>query len=142
MAGKEKALGKDHPSTLDTVNNMALVFDKQGRYDDALEWYERALAGYEKALGKDHPSTHRTVHNMASVFDKQGRYDDALEWYDRALAGLENALGMDHPFTMSSLYSISDCQFRTNEENIAKAPFSKRNIFLQILSCDGCSEVS
>src|SRR5437763_1584167 len=36
LTGKEKALGKDHPSTLNTVHNIALVFCHQGRYGDAL----------------------------------------------------------------------------------------------------------
>ena len=43
LAGREKALGKDHPSTLETLNNMALAYDHQGCYGDALEWYERCL---------------------------------------------------------------------------------------------------
>jgi tetratricopeptide (TPR) repeat protein len=61
LDGKEKTLGKDHPSTLDTVHNMAGVFYNQGQYEKALEWYGRALDGYEKTLGKDHPSTLQTL---------------------------------------------------------------------------------
>ncbi|KAF3078608.1 hypothetical protein TWF102_003307, partial [Orbilia oligospora] len=55
LAGYEKTLGKDHPSTLSTIHNIAVVFDNQGKYDEAM--YKRALAGKEKVLGKDHPST-------------------------------------------------------------------------------------
>ncbi|KAL7272771.1 hypothetical protein RUND412_004405 [Rhizina undulata] len=87
----EKALGSDHKSTLDTVHCMAIVFDSQGRYDEALEWYGRALAGYKRALGSEHLLTLKTVNNMAVVFDIQGRYDEALEWYGRALVGSEKA---------------------------------------------------
>jgi len=61
LAGREKSLGKDHPDTLNTVNNMALVYENQGGYGKALEWYGRALAGLEKSLGKDHPSTVSTA---------------------------------------------------------------------------------
>jgi hypothetical protein len=32
---------------------MAAVFDNQGQYEKAMEWYRRDLAGYEKDLGKD-----------------------------------------------------------------------------------------
>jgi len=32
----EKTLGEDHPSTLDTVHNMGVVFRKQGEYGKAL----------------------------------------------------------------------------------------------------------
>ena len=65
---------------------MASVFDNQGQYAKALEWYERALAG-RQALGVDHPRTLSTVHSMALVFGNQGQYAKALEWYERALAG-------------------------------------------------------
>src|SRR5947208_15125339 len=85
---------------------LAVVFHKQGRYDDALEWHERALAGKEKTLGKDHPSTLDTVNNMAVVFHKQGRYDDALEWYERALAGKERTLGKDDPSTLDTVNNM------------------------------------
>ncbi|KAL0636312.1 hypothetical protein Q9L58_004769 [Maublancomyces gigas] len=107
LAGREKALGSDHPSTLATVNNMAVVFSSQGKYDDALEWYGRALAGCEKALGSGHPRTLDTVNNMASVFNNQGKYDDALEWYGRALAGREKALGSDHPSTLATVNNMA-----------------------------------
>ncbi|KAL7267466.1 hypothetical protein RUND412_009950 [Rhizina undulata] len=103
----EKALWKDHPSTLTTVHNMAMVFKNQGRYQEALEFYQRALAGEEKALGKDHPETLATVNNMASVFNDQGRYEEALEFYQRALAGKEKALGKDHPETLDTVNNMA-----------------------------------
>ena len=71
---------------------MANVLQKQGKYDEALEWYKRALTGDEKSLDKNHPDTLSTVYSMASVFQKQGKYDEALEWYRRALAGQEKSL--------------------------------------------------
>jgi hypothetical protein len=47
---------------------MALVFDNQGEYGKALEWYQRALDGSEKTLGMDHPDTLGTVNNMGISF--------------------------------------------------------------------------
>ncbi|KAF8248014.1 hypothetical protein K440DRAFT_517760, partial [Wilcoxina mikolae CBS 423.85] len=57
----EKTLGKDHPSTLETVENIAILFHSQKEYAKALELYQRAHAGFEKTLGKDHPSTLKVV---------------------------------------------------------------------------------
>jgi hypothetical protein len=34
---KEKTPGKGHPSTLDTVDNMATVFGSQGQYEKAVQ---------------------------------------------------------------------------------------------------------
>jgi tetratricopeptide (TPR) repeat protein len=87
LAGKEKTLGKDHPSTLGNINSIALIFQNQGKYEKALEWYRRALAGYEKTLGKDHPDTLDTINNMTTVFDSQGQYEKAMEWCQRGLNG-------------------------------------------------------
>jgi len=64
LARDEKALGVDHPDTLSTVYSMALVFNKQGQYKKALEWYKRVLVEEEKALGVDHPDTLTTVHQI------------------------------------------------------------------------------
>ncbi|KAK6356063.1 hypothetical protein TWF718_000437 [Orbilia javanica] len=107
LSGKEKILGKHHPSTLDTFNDIARVFVNQGKYDEAMQWYERALAGREKTLGKDHPSTLDTVGGIAGVFSNQGKYDEAMQWYERALAGREKTLGKDHPSTLDTVGGIA-----------------------------------
>ncbi|KAL7276091.1 hypothetical protein RUND412_000939 [Rhizina undulata] len=107
LAGFEKELRKDHTATLDTVQNLAIVFDNRGQYDKALECYQKVLAEKEKGLGKDHISTLDVVHNMAIVFHNQGRYDEALQWCQRALAGCEKALGKDHPSTLDTVYHMA-----------------------------------
>jgi len=91
------------------------VYDNQGDYRKALEWYGRALAGMENSLGRDHPDTLTAVNNMALVYDKQGEYSKALEWYGRALAGREKSLGKEHPSTVStaSRWSIAKVKAKT-----------------------------
>ena len=39
---KEKVLGKEHPSTLTSMNNMALVVGSQGKYEEAEEMKRRS----------------------------------------------------------------------------------------------------
>lgn len=56
---KEKALGPDHPSTLNTVNNLGNLYSEQGKLGKALKMYQRALEGFEKALGPDYEACHR-----------------------------------------------------------------------------------
>lgn len=43
LEGREKALGKEHPSTLTNVSNLVLVLQNQGKYE-AVE-VEAASAG-------------------------------------------------------------------------------------------------
>src|SRR5258705_4860245 len=61
LAGKEKAWGPEHSSTLDIVNSLGIVYHGQGCHKDADVMYMRALAGYEKAWGPEHTSTLDTI---------------------------------------------------------------------------------
>jgi len=65
LDGMEKALGKDHPSTLNTIHNIALLLDKNGDHVKAQEWHKRVLNGRVKTLDMDHGSTLETVHDIA-----------------------------------------------------------------------------
>ena len=49
LAGYEKAWDPEHTSTLDTVNNLGILYRNQGKMKEAEDMYLRALAGYEKA---------------------------------------------------------------------------------------------
>lgn len=85
LAGKEKVLGPDHPSTAITVNNLGTLCRDQGKLDEAEKMYQRALAGKEKALGPDHTSTLETVNNFGNLYKDQGKLKEAEEMYQRSL---------------------------------------------------------
>ena len=46
-----------------TYNNMAIVYNDQGKYDEALAMYEKALSIRLKKLGDDHPEDVATTYN-------------------------------------------------------------------------------
>jgi tetratricopeptide (TPR) repeat protein len=72
--------GPEHTSTLDTVNNLGVLYADQGRLGDAEAMYERALRGREKALGPEHTSTLKTVNNLGNLYRDQGRLSDPEGW--------------------------------------------------------------
>ncbi|KAJ5195473.1 uncharacterized protein N7498_008911 [Penicillium cinerascens] len=96
LAGREKALGPDHTSTLNIVHNLGVLYSDQGKLKEAEEMYQRVLAGREKALGPDHTSTLDTVNSLSALYRNQGKLKEAEEMYQRALAGYEKALGPHH----------------------------------------------
>ena len=55
--GCERALGRDHPSTLVSVNNLSGLLYGQGKLSLAEPIMRRALEGRERTLGRDHPDT-------------------------------------------------------------------------------------
>jgi Tfp pilus assembly protein PilF len=73
LVGCEKALGPDHTSTLDTVNNLGLLYSDQGKPQEAEEMYQRALTGYERALGPDHSTTRRLVDRLNALGIANGK---------------------------------------------------------------------
>jgi Tfp pilus assembly protein PilF len=50
LQGYEKAWGPEHTETIDTVNNLGLLYADLGRLDEAEKVFQRALQGV-KALG-------------------------------------------------------------------------------------------
>ncbi|CAG8115642.1 unnamed protein product [Penicillium nalgiovense] len=108
LAGYENALGADHTSTLDTVNNLGVLYVAQGKLDQAEQMYQWALAGREKALGADHTSTFNTINNLGILYVAQGKLDQAEQMYQRALAGREKALGVDHTSTFNTVNNLGN----------------------------------
>ena len=77
----ERVLGKEHPDTLTSVNNLADLYQAQGRYGEAEPLYKRALEARERVLGKEHPDTLASVNNLAALYQAQGRYAEAEPLY-------------------------------------------------------------
>ena len=63
----EKLHGKEHPSTLGSMNNLALVLSNQGKYEEAEEMHRQALALMDRVLRKEHPDTLTSMNNLAEV---------------------------------------------------------------------------
>ncbi|KAL1994852.1 hypothetical protein VTN49DRAFT_1039 [Thermomyces lanuginosus] len=87
LEAREKLLGCDHPSTLDSVDNLGTALKCLGQCKKAEAMHRRALEGQEKVLGRDHPDTLDTINNLGLVFQHQGQYDKAETMYQRALEG-------------------------------------------------------
>jgi tetratricopeptide (TPR) repeat protein len=80
-----------------TYNNMANVYERQGKYVDALEYHNKALDIYLQVHGTDHPSVGDTYVGIANVYNSQGKYGDALEYYKKDLVICLQVHGTDHP---------------------------------------------
>jgi len=97
LQGFEKAWGPEHTSTLDTVNNLGLLYQTLERLDEAEKMYQRALQGYDGALGQETVKTYipslNTCQNLAALLQHIGRVKEAEELYLQALSGVEAVFG-------------------------------------------------
>jgi len=107
LAIYERALGAEHPYTASGLNNLAALYDSQGRCEEAELLLKRALAIYERALGAEHPYTATSLNNLATLYYSQGRYEEAEPLYKGTLAIREKALGTKHPYTATSLNNLA-----------------------------------
>jgi tetratricopeptide (TPR) repeat protein len=99
-----------NPTHLDiaqSLNSLAVLYQAQGDYAQALPLLQRALAICEKVLGAEHPNTATSLHNLALLYKYQGDYAQALPLSQRALAIREKVSGAEHPDTATSLNNIA-----------------------------------
>nr|MBP9893572.1 tetratricopeptide repeat protein [Planctomycetota bacterium] len=66
------------------LSNIGGIYQVQGRYTEALEYFERALT-IQRATG-DRGGEGGTLNNIGAIYDNQGRYAEALGTYQQALA--------------------------------------------------------
>merc|ERR1711953_386743 len=82
---REKVLGSEHPDVAKQLNNLALLCQNQGKYEEVEKYYQRALTIYESKLGQDDPNVAKTKNNLASAYLKQGKYKEAEILYKQVL---------------------------------------------------------
>ena len=73
----------DRGGEAQALNNLGLVYARQGRLEDALASYERSLA-MKRELG-DRRGEAQALGNRGNVYANQGRLDDAIASYERSL---------------------------------------------------------
>jgi tetratricopeptide (TPR) repeat protein len=109
LEGSERVLGKEHPGTLTSVDNLAGCTLDLGDAARALPLYRRALEGRERVLGAEHPDTLTGVNGLAGCLYALGDAAGALPLYRRALDSRERVLGKEHPDTLTSVNNLALC---------------------------------
>ena len=108
LAIRERSLGPSHPDLGQSLNNLATLYEKQGRHHDSEPLFKRALAIYEKAGGPEHPAVATLAEQSRPGRKVQGRYAEAEPLIRRSLAIREKVLGPDHPDVARSLNNLAD----------------------------------
>lgn len=62
-----QVLGTDHPDVAKQLNNLALLCQNQGKYQEVEQYYERALHIYQSQLGPDDANVAKTKNNLVRI---------------------------------------------------------------------------
>ncbi|HSR80673.1 MAG TPA: CHAT domain-containing tetratricopeptide repeat protein, partial [Hyphomicrobiaceae bacterium] len=90
-----------------SLNNLAYLYQVQGRLREAEPLHKRALGIWEKALPPGHPDLAWSLNNLGILYNVQDRLSDAEPMYKRALEIRENALPDGHPDIARSLANLA-----------------------------------
>ncbi|KAK0316452.1 hypothetical protein LTR01_000200 [Friedmanniomyces endolithicus] len=118
---REKILGKEHPNTLSSLNNLANVLQRQGKYEAEETMFRRVLETSERVLEKEHPNTLSSFNNLANVLQRQGKYEAAETIYRRVLEARERVLEKEHPNTLTSVNNLANVLQQQGKYEVAEA---------------------
>ncbi|KAI3054887.1 hypothetical protein CBS147353_11388 [Aspergillus niger] len=100
-------LGPEHPATLTSMGNLALIYWGQGRWKEAEELGVQVIQLLKIVLGPEHPATLTTMGNLASTYWDQGRWKEAEELGVEVMDIRKRVLGPEHPATLTSMGDLA-----------------------------------
>jgi tetratricopeptide (TPR) repeat protein len=92
--------------TQNIVNKLGAVYYDQGRFEDAMALYQRALTRYRNSTDPLDLQTLTTLNNVANIYWRQGRLGDAETLVREVLMRKEKILGNEHPATFEPLMNL------------------------------------
>jgi eukaryotic-like serine/threonine-protein kinase len=87
------------------ADGEASIYQLEGRYDEALRGFERALEISRRLPGS---AVYNTLNNMANVYYEKGDYARAFQSYRDALQEVEALKGALHPDSAALRFNIGD----------------------------------
>ncbi|NES23978.1 MAG: tetratricopeptide repeat protein [Symploca sp. SIO3E6] len=70
IAIAKQSLPQNHPSLADSLNNLAILYQYQGRYSEAEPLFLDALRIRDRSLGSEHPKTVTVWENFVDFLVK------------------------------------------------------------------------
>jgi tetratricopeptide (TPR) repeat protein len=117
---RESKLGADHPDTLVTRGNYALLMKKMGKHDQAIALYTEVLQQKVKKLGTDHPSTLATRFNLACYLDDLKKYAEAEPLFVENVGYCVSKLGLSNVNTLRTKMALAQVYIKLNKYDAAE----------------------
>ncbi|MCH8980108.1 MAG: tetratricopeptide repeat protein, partial [Armatimonadetes bacterium] len=102
---RRREFGEEHPATLHAMNNLAILYLRQGRYGEAVALFVETLESRKRVLGDEHLDTLASMNNLANLYLRQGRYDQAEPLYVTTLEIQKRVMGEEH---LAMLYPVNN----------------------------------
>jgi tetratricopeptide (TPR) repeat protein len=87
-------------------HQLGWVKGDQGKYEEAVEFYEKSIKIEQKIFSPNHPDLATSYSNIGLVYTNMGKYPQALSYYEKALEILQKTLPENHPDLATSYNNI------------------------------------
>jgi len=77
LEGDKEQLGPTHPHTLDSIYNLARLYQAEGYLEKAIPLFYQELSGCEAQYGMDHQETKTSANYLYNLLQKHGNAADA-----------------------------------------------------------------
>ena len=107
------SIGPEHDQTIADGAALASILHGLGQWDEAIEYFENAIAFFKAQFGTTHYDVALNLNNLAASLQAKGDFDGAEMAYRQALTIKEIILGKDHPETAISLNNLASLLQKT-----------------------------
>ncbi|KAF7118673.1 hypothetical protein CNMCM5793_008211 [Aspergillus hiratsukae] len=104
---QEKLLGKEHPQTLRSMNDIAVDLSLQGKHKKAEAMFRQTVELRRKVLGEDSPDTLNSMCNFGGLLTTLGKYEEAEQMLRKTLDLQVKVLDKDHPEVSYSITNLA-----------------------------------
>ena len=107
-------LGKKHFLTISAMNNLGLLYQDMGRYQEAASLHEACLS----LLKADEPNPiayATTLNNLTTAYTKLGKPEQIESLLLEALAIYGNELGQSHPLYAAGINNLASHYYKTGK---------------------------
>ena len=116
------------------LNEAGTVADDSGYYNQAIQYYEQALAIDKQHHGEEHPDIATRYNNLGGAYKNKGEYDKAIQYFEQALAIDKKFYGEEHPQIAIRYSNLGSANYSKVEFGIAIQFFLKAlSIFQKFL---------
>jgi tetratricopeptide (TPR) repeat protein len=125
LAASGRALGSEHPRTLEIRDLLAGAFESAGQFDEARELTLVSLAEREQVQGPDHPDALTARTTLARIYREANMSDKAIDMYARVLADREWVLGPEHADTLGVRSQLASAYLAAGKSDQAIALYQR-----------------
>jgi tetratricopeptide (TPR) repeat protein len=104
---------------------LGLIKKNQGKYTEAIEFYEKSFKAKQKILSPTDPNLIATYSSIGSVYCNMGEYSKALSYYEKALEIYQKTLPPNHPDLATSYNNIGSVYDSMGEYSKALSYYEK-----------------